>query len=397
MKDAPPLQLSWPWRAGCHASIQAGGMRYLPHIRIALNEASESIDIELYMCSSGALFDEWLRAIRAARKRGVRVRMLLDAIGSRELDEKDQQALRDAGVQLEWFNPLRLWRPLHALVRDHRKLIIVDNRRAWTGGMGINDSYDPRIHGEEAWLDAMVEIHGPVVDDFSALFEQAWQLARRELFPHPIRWRMQWQHTPPAGKRKGRASWARVNAARGGRNNPLLRTMVRRILRARSSVWLCTPYFLPPRSLQKALLHAGRRGVTVNLTLAGPETDHPVIRHAGHHLYTELLDAGVIIHEYMPRFMHLKAARVDNWSTLGSFNYDRWNSNWNLEANVEIVDQDFSDQMEKLRQQLENDCQLIETGRWGSRSSLKRWHGGFWYWFGTRLIRHLRSLWRNTG
>ena len=390
--DIQACQLTWPWRRYCQLSIQTGGSCYLPRIRNALEKAQHSIDIELYMCTSGILFDEWFRILASVAQKGVMVRVLLDAIGSRGLLHEDRQRLLEAGIKVRWFNPVQLFRPINALVRDHRKIIVVDDVHAWMGGMGINDRYDPRIYGDDAWLDAMVQVTGPVVADCHELFEQAWQLAARGPVTSALRWRFRRMPTPHAGKRMGKVSWVRLNAARGGRNNPLIKAMVRRILRANGDIWLCTPYFLPSRSLLKALLFAARRGVRVQLALAGPKTDHPITRHAGQHLYAQLLSAGISIHECQPRFMHLKAARVDNWSTVGSFNYDRWTSNWNLEANLEIVDQKFVVAMQELQMEVEAECIRIDEKRWLKRSLMHRWRSQLAYWMGTHGINALRKM-----
>lgn len=389
------IRLSWPWRSRCTLSIQAGGQRYLPHIRTAMQGARKSICVELYMCNSGALFDEWLAVWKAAVARGVEVRLLLDAIGSLDLDDDDAERLRAAGVTLQWFNRVRPGHLIATLIRDHRKLIIVDDERAWVGGMGIDDRYDPRISGEEAWMDAMVACEGPVVADFRSLFDQAWQLAAAGPLTGAVRWRLGGHpRRSPARRAHADTTWARVNASRGGPNNPLMRTLVRRILRAQESVWLCTPYFLPPRSLLKALLYTARRGVPVHLTLCGPHTDHPWLRYAGQHYYQRLLQAGVTISEYDARFLHLKAARADQWSTLGSFNFDRWNSSWNLEANVEAVDGHFADHVRALRERLDTESVPICADQWGKRSAWQRWRQALWNQAGLRLIKILGSLWR---
>jgi phosphatidylserine/phosphatidylglycerophosphate/cardiolipin synthase-like enzyme len=391
-RDPEQARLIWPWRSPCRLRLLADGHRFLPHIRSALAGAHSRIDIELYICASGALFDEWYRVLSDAVERGVRIRMVLDAVGSRDLSSRDCRRLEDAGIELHWFNPASFTRPLASLVRDHRKLILVDGERAWTGGMGILDEYDPRIHGNRAWLDAMVECRGPVVDDWGELFEQVLLLADNKPITRALRWRFHHHGTLPPAAVEPDITHARVMAARGGRSNPLLRTLVRQILRARRDVWLCTPYFWPPRPLFQALLAAARRGVRVRLTVAGPETDNPPIRYAGRHLYTPLLEAGVEIAEYRPRFMHLKAARVDSWSTLGSFNFDHWNSSWNLEANIEVVNQHFARTLEALRLQLERDCEVIDPQRWARRGPLARSAHAFWYWLGMRLIKVLKSL-----
>ena len=345
------------------------------------------------MCNAGALFDEWLSVWRAAVGRGVEVRLLLDAIGSKGMTDQEIQQLEDAGVSLMWFNPLRAGHLISALVRDHRKLIIVDGERAWVGGMGIDDRYDPRIAGDEAWMDAMVASEGPVVGDFYALFVQTWRLAQAGPITDAVRWRFTGQQKLPSRRDHADTTWARVNAARGGRNNPLIRSLVRRVLRAQESVWLCTPYFLPPRSLYKALLHAARRGIPVHLTLCGEHTDHPWIRYAGQYYYARLLDAGVQIHEYNTRFLHLKGARVDQWSTVGSFNYDRWNSAWNLEANIEAVDDDFADHMQRLAERLNAESTHITAEAWATRGLAVRCRNAIWNQVGLRLVKLLRGLW----
>ena len=391
-RPLPPSQLTWPWRESCHLRLQAGGMRFLPAIRTAMQSARRSIDIELYLAASGALFDEWLRVLGERAAAGVRVRVLLDAIGCDELHSEDWQRLNMAGIEVRRFNPLQWRRPLSALVRDHRKLVLVDGERAWVGGFCLNDESDPRIAGDQAWFDGMVACRGPVVDDFTALFEQSWALAGLGPISDAMRWRLHRHTVPPLPATEQPQGWARVQAARGGRNNPMLRTLVHHVLRAEREVWLCTPYFLPPRSLYKALLLAARRGVDVRLTVPGASTDHAVLRHAAQHLYQRLLHAGVCIEEYQPRFLHLKAARVDHWCTLGSFNYDRWNSSWNLEANIEIIDLDFSRQLHALQARLSGDSQRIAPERWRRRRRWRRWREQFWYWFGTRLIYQLRAL-----
>lgn len=176
----PPSQLTWPWRESCHLRLQAGGMRFLPAIRTAMQSARRSIAIELYLAASGALFDEWLRVLGERAAAGVRVRVLLDAIGCDELRSEDWQRLDMAGIEVRRFNPLQWRHPLSALVRDHRKLVLVDGERAWVGGFCLNDESDPRIAGDQAWFDGMVACRGPVVDDFTELFEQSWALAPEE-------------------------------------------------------------------------------------------------------------------------------------------------------------------------------------------------------------------------
>jgi cardiolipin synthase A/B len=391
-RHTPPARLSWPWRTEGQARLVPGGDDFLAAIRAQLDAARHSIDIELYLCSSGALFEDWLQVLDDAAARGVQVRMLLDDVGSHGLNQRDRERLDQSRVTLRWFNPLRFGHPVNALIRDHRKIIIIDGEYVWTGGMGLDDNYSAHHSGNQAWRDLMVCSDGPVAGDALALFEQAWALADAGALRGALRWRLHHDVTHSRDEAPASTPAARLTAARGGRRNPLLRSVIRRIGRAREQVWLCTPYFLPPRPLYKALQRAARRGVTVRLLVCGPCTDHPIIRFAGQHLYGRLLRAGVEIHEFQPCFIHLKAVRVDRWCTLGSFNYDRWNSSWNLEANVEWQDDRLCSELDALREQLQQECRAMDYAHWRRRGLVARLRESLMFWFGTRLLRALHAL-----
>lgn len=385
--------LSWPWRESTGPELLWDSHAFLPAILEAIEDARSRIDMEIYLCESGGLFQRFLEVLGAAHARGVTVRLLLDAIGSAGLRDRDRQRLRELGVELRFFNPIHVGHQIQALVRDHRKLILIDDHCAFTGGMCISDEYDPDLSGPDTWLDAMVRVRGEAVSDCRELFEQAWELAGRGRVREAMRWRLRagLRDTPPLQPRVD-VPQARLCAARGGRHNPLLVSLVRRIRLARREIWLCTPYFFPPRSLITVICRAACRGVKVTLTLPGPITDHPAMRTAGHHFYGRLLAAGVIIREYQPRFIHLKAVIVDDWVTLGSSNYDRWNLRWNLDANLEVLDDDFLQSVRNARDGLTPDCITISPQAWSRRGTWERWRERFWHWLGTRTLRWLHKF-----
>lgn len=384
---APDVTLSWPWREQSPCCLYAGSASFLPAILDSLQAAKRSIDIELYICESSRLLDEWIAILEERARAGVHIRLLADAVGSDGLGYRDRRRLEDAGITLRWFN--RLLRPGFALMRDHRKLIIVDDTLAWVGGMGLSDAIDPRVRGERAWFDAMVAMRGPVVADWRRLFDQAWDSADRP--PRRLRrWRRRLRgldQPPPTGA----TAMARATASRGGLRNPLLYALLRRLATARERVWVNTPYFFPPRRLVAALVRAARRGVKVQLGVAGPCTDHPSFRYAGQHYYSRLLRAGVEIYEYQPCFAHLKAAIVDDWCTVGSCNYDRWNNYLNLDANVEVVDPDFRASLDAVRRDMLAHSERIDPWQWTHRSWLDRARQSFWFWFGVRAMNLLRN------
>lgn len=389
----PPVsnQLSWPWQEGNELTLLGDGDHYLPAILHAMERATHRIDMELYLCESGRLFEHFLRVLHDACRRGIRVRLLLDAVGSSELRDIDRRRLANAGVNLLIFNRPRLGHRLQSLVRDHRKLVVVDSRIAFIGGMCITDRTDPRFAGTDAWLDAMVSMKGPLAHDCQALFEQAWRLGAMGPIRDIVRWRLGRQIAPvlatPTDTGPPRA---RVAAGRGGRRNPLLHTLIRHIRNAREDIWINTPYFFPPRALTHALRQAAERGVPTTLTLPGPKTDHPAMRTAGQYYYQRLLDAGVRILEYQPRFIHLKAASVDRWVTVGSTNYDRWDLHWNMDANMEALDDDFRTRLMELRHTVESQSRPVDPVEWSNRGRWQKMREVFWHWFGTRLLRLLQ-------
>lgn len=389
-------QLHWPWRQDTNAVLNVEGDVFFPAILEAVAEARQRIDLEIYMCSSGEVFEQWLAALSAAAARGVQVRMLIDDAGSEQLSAADRDRLQQVdGITLRVFNPIRFGHPSQALIRDHRKLVVVDGERAWTGGMGLDDHYSQRLSGDQSWLDAMVQCEGQLAADWQELFEQAWALAGRGPIKGAYRWRLYRQHIRQAvQERPQHAPAARVIGARGGRRNPILHVALQRLDQAQQQIWLCTPYFLPPRLLMRALERAALRGVKVHLMLCGPHSDHPPLRYAGQHLYQRLIDVGVEIYEYDRRFIHLKAIRADQWCSLGSFNFDRWNSSWNLEANAEWDGEPaLLADLERLQQQLEHEAMYVDPRRWELRNLRIQTQQALMYWVGTRGIKLLRR-WR---
>ena len=143
---------------------------------------------------------------------------------------------------------------------------------------------------------------------------------------------------PPLGPGLGRVAYADAEQHRD-----ILQSLVRNLLRARRTIWLATPYFLPTWRVRRALRRAAKHGVDVRLLLTGRNTDHAPVRYAGRRYYPRLLKAGVRIFEYQPRFLHLKMVLVDDWVSLGSCNFDHWNLRWNLDANLEAFDPQLAD------------------------------------------------------
>ena len=333
----------------------------------AIAAAERQVLLEMYLVASGRTFERFATALSAAAQRGVRVCLLLDAFGCLGLVTADRDRLQAAGIELALYNPLRFGGALRRnLFRDHRKLLVVDDRCAFVGGAGITDDFDPTDNEQRHWHDVMVEISGPLVADWQAVFRHNW-----------LHWSTVAIHVsgklPKVGAQAGRCTLAGP-----GTHAMVKRSLLARITTARTRVWLATAYFVPSWKLRRRLARAARRGIDVRLLLPGPITDHPAVRHAGRRFYWRLLQAGVRIYEYQPRFLHAKVALIDEWAAVGSSNLDRWNLRWNLEANQEIDAPDFAADIARMFMNDFSESSEYSLEEWGRRSRLSRLAEWFW-------------------
>jgi len=315
----------FPVRGGNSFRLLTGADTLIPAMEEALRSARRYVLLEQYLVSSGAMTDSFMDALIACTQRKVPVYMLLDHFGSRELSSADRRRLRNAGVSLAFYNPAHLTHFLRGLTRNHGKILLIDGELAFTGGAGISDDYQIG-NMQQPWFDIVVEMRGPIVGDWQRLFMRSWQR-----WADPI-------DVPPVASREAGEQRGRVAVSLRGLKKFVRRSLLLRIGHASDHVWLATAYWLPGRTMLRALRSASRRGVDVRLLLPGPINDHPTVYHAGHRYYHYLLRNGIRIFEYQPAFMHAKLYVCDRWLSVGSCNMDRWGLRWNLEANLESND-----------------------------------------------------------
>jgi cardiolipin synthase len=330
----------FPWRQGNHFEVLIDSTAFLPPMFAAIDAARRYILLEMYLVASGAIADRLINGLLEAAERGVQSYLLLDDYGARLLGPRDRKRLAQPNIHIVYYNPLTshstlynlyriAWQRLyHGLYRNHRKLLLVDGRKAFTGGAGIIDAVDSPRKPELRWRETMIEIQGPIVADWQLLFTESWDKYASETLTLPAVILL-----PRAADQSGRVT---VNEAH--LRNGIQRSLVKQLKGARRRIWFATAYFIPTWNIRRKLKRAARAGVDVRLLLPGPVTDHPGVRHASHRYYGRLLKSGIRIYEYTPRFFHAKTVLCDNWVTIGSCNYDRWNLQWNLEANQEIDD-----------------------------------------------------------
>jgi len=354
----PKLSYHFQWRENNHFTLLTDGEQFYPRMLKAVRAAHTHVFLEMYLVESGSVVDQFIEAVVHAA-RSVVVCLLLDDYGARGLHHKDRERLLESGVHLVFYNPLRYGRLRQNLLRDHRKLLLVDGKVAFVGGMGITDEFRSPTNPENDWHDVVVEIEGESVSDWQELFLENWS---------------KWSKTPlslkPYAGDYGGTQPGRVVIGKGVRQAEMQRSLINRLHRAESRVWISTAYFVPSWKVRRALRHTAGKGIDVRLLLPGPYIDHPGVRHAGRRFYLRLLRSGVRIFEYQPRFIHSKVALCDGWASIGSSNIDRWNLRWNLEANQEVSDPGFA---EKVAAMFQDDFLVSKEVQ------LEQWHGRSWY------------------
>jgi cardiolipin synthase len=352
---------AWPWRKGNRFVLLSDSGQYFERMLQSIEGASGYVLLEMYLVESGIIAGRFVEALGRAARRGVRVCVVFDGFGSLKLAAGYRRSLRDAGVRLRIFNPVRLRTTLQNFLRDHRKLLLVDGRSAFVGGVGLTDEFAMPGPLGQPWRDLVVEITGPVVGDWQRAFERIWRRTGGESdIPNP----------PPSLELGGADGRVALSEAR--ERSVLANGVVRRIDAARSRAWIMSAYFVPSRRFRKALRRAARRGVDVRLVVPGPLTDHPWVRQAARRYYGKMLRSGVSIFEYQPRMLHAKMIISDDWVSVGSSNLDRWSFKWNLEANQEVLNADFASLAAAV---FENDCaqsELLSRRSWPRRAWLDR-------------------------
>lgn len=305
------------------------GPSYFDRMLGAIAAARASVDVEMYLWDDDDLGRRCVEALRDAAARGLRVRVLVDAVGASAVVGR-LAAVEDAGGDVRVYSPFRVKFLRRYFHRTHKKLLVCDGAAAFTGGAGFSLHWTSGKRREEPWHDRMFEVRGPAVRQFVRIFETDFH-----------RWRSRRGHRttepPDATIDLVPAGTATLRVLRGWPDARDFKTeLVRRIRSARERVWLGTPYFFPPPSLLAALTGALRRGVDVRIVLPSGNHAHPLLWHASRRHYRWFLRRGAKIREYEHGFYHAKLAVIDRDAAIvGSSNLDHWS--WNRNAEIDVL------------------------------------------------------------
>ncbi|MEI6564708.1 MAG: phospholipase D-like domain-containing protein [bacterium] len=325
-----------------------------------IGKATHSVLLETYIFENGDPGDDFHDALLAAVQRGVKVRVLLDAFGSMDLPSHYWSSVTAAGGKVAFFNPLSLGR---IAFRNHRKLLVCDNRVAFISGFNIarSEAGDGITRG---WRDLGLRVTGPVVDDLAASFDRMFDVAGFRLPRLPrllLRPRF-------LSRRKKAQHPILLSSGPGFTDNTIKFTLQEDLRRARV-IRIISAYFLPTRRLRKILIKAARQGADVQIITAG-KTDVALSRYAGRSLYKRLLKAGVHIQEYEAQILHTKLIIADGVVYVGSANLDTRSLNINYELLVRLDDGHLAHEARQIFLDYLPYCRKINPSTWSRSRSI---------------------------
>ncbi len=330
-----------PFIGGNRVETLSNGDEIFPAMLGAIRSARQTITFETYIFMEGEVPRRFAEALAERARAGVKVHAILDGHGAKKA-KMYHQMLRDSGVDLVSYSPAaRSFNPFRYNNRTHRKLLVVDGRIGFIGGVGIADEWAGNAQSPEHWRELHYRVEGPVVAELQGAFLDSWLKSGRELLHGPG----YFPHLPSRG-----SQWASVFYASPAHGSHNVEIMVKlAISSARRSLMIENSYFVPDADTIKALVAAARRGVRVQLILPNEQIDAPAVRRASQTKWPELLAAGVEIYEYQPTFTHAKLLIADGlFVSVGSANLDYRSLRINAEANLNVLDADFAAEQTRI-------------------------------------------------
>jgi cardiolipin synthase len=354
-----------PFLQGNKASVLLNGEEIFPAMLEAIRGAKASITFETYIYWTGDIGRQFASALAEASRRGVKCHVLLDWIGSAKMDEVLLNQMTAAGVEIRRFHPPH-WSHLARLNnRTHRKLLVVDGRLGFTGGVGIATEWTGHAQDANHWRDTHFEVSGPVVAQMQSVFLDNWIKVTGQVLHGPA-------YFPPLSA-QGKFSAQMFSSSPAGGSESMQLMYLLSINAAAKTIDLSAAYFVPDELTYAAILEAMRRGVKVRVIVPGPHIDSEAVRSASRASWGPLLLAGATIAEYGPTMFHCKVMIVDGLLTsVGSTNFDNRSFRLNDEATLNILDADFAQQQTKVFDDDLAKSRVIGFVEWSNRPWTER-------------------------
>lgn len=331
------LLLGPPVVDGNRFEVLVNGDEIFPSMLEGIRSAKKTITFETFIYWSGAIGEQIANALAEKARAGVSVHVLLDWVGSSKMDKRYLQTLRDAGAEVIQYHKPH-WTGLGRMNdRTHRKLLVIDGRTGFTGGVGIADEWTGHAQDEKHWRDTHFRVQGPAVGQMQAVFMDNWVKATGNV--------LHGANYFPEIERAGDGLAHMFSSSPSGGSDDMQLMYLMAITAATHSIDLSSAYFVPDKLTINAIVEAARRGVRVRIITPGKRIDTHTVREASRACWGDLLAAGVEMYEYQPTMFHCKLIVVDEFLvSVGSTNFDSRSFKLNDEANLNIYDRDFARQ-----------------------------------------------------
>ena len=349
-----------PILEGNKVEVLVNGDQIFPAMLEAIRSAQKTITLETYIYWSESIGNEFSEALSERARAGVKVHVMLDFMGSMKMDNALVQEMKDAGVRVQRYHKPVWWKLARMNNRTHRKLLVIDGKIGFTGGVGIADQWKGNAEDENHWRDSHFRVEGPVVGQIQAVFNDNWTKATGTVLDGPDYF--------PALEPKGTMPAQMFSSSPTGGSESMHLMYLMSITAARETIDLSAAYFVPDDLTIRTLIAAAKRGVRVRLITPGPIIDSELVKHASRDRWPELLDAGVQIAEYKPTMYHVKTLIVDRLLvSVGSTNFDNRSFSLNDEANLNVLDEAFAKQQEAVFEDDWRRARPVSLQQWENR------------------------------
>ena len=366
--------------SGNRVTLLHDGAQAFPAMLEAISEAKREILLEMYWFASDEVGWQFADALIGRAEGGVHVRVIYDAVGSLQSDNAMFARMREAGCEVEQYNPIAPWRARFRMGvvnnRDHRKLLVVDRQVGFTGGVNLGNEWAPESAGGAGWRDDTIRVEGPAAEQMCDVFEFGWRRIVEPLSAARPRLR------PPVDVGHGEGSRVRVLANHYFRERRAIRqAYLRQIRSAQRSVCITNSYFVPDGQIRRLHSQAVDRGAEVRVIVPG-KSDVQAVRHAARKLYGRQLEAGIQLYEWQGPILHAKTAVIDGrWCTVGTYNLDSRSLRFNLEVVAAIEDASVAGAMEERFNDDLEQTSPVSYADWKRRPLHQRMLDDFFYRF----------------
>ncbi len=335
--------------------------RYWDVLLERIAQARRTVHFETFLWKPGSLARRLAAALAERARAGVKVRVMLDATGSRRIARDERRMMEQAGVRLRFFHRHSIYNLGVLTDRDHRKIVVIDGREGFVGGHCVTDEWLGNAEDGEHFADISLHVRGPIVHDLQAAFSENWCGETGELFVGED----VFPDLQPAGEVPVHAAFVKPqNSA------PAVKILHHTVLcMARERIWIQNPYFIPKPEAIDAMGAAVRRGVDVRVLVpAVSGSDNPIVQHAGHRNFEKLLACGVRLYEYPHTLLHQKVVTVDGkWCAVGSTNFDARSFDTNDEISLGILDGALAQRLDAIFERYAARASEVKLEQWRRR------------------------------